>query len=485
MRFFPSDYDDDDFDESFDGFQGDVDALASDFESKKREQFSARELIELFKYYTNPNGDVNPFKLDKYAKLVIEIGIQSFPYISVFTLHMVEWLMHEHKYKSAHKYLDQALEYNPMDPSLVLMRGVLFGHEGARKLAFDFIYQALDLAGEDESLYEDFLDMVLHFEQYDLADPIAKKALLYDAEIIPILEKYINRTEETHIIKMLIPAVEAQIDKDPYMAEAWYLLGLAYHGLDDFDEAVKAFDYAVTINDNFADAWFGLIEARYEKEDYQNVVSHYEELLHKFPQKSMEAIEGLYAWSLHEVGMSVKSREIYKKILKRFPQDAECWYSLGLTYHHDEQYQVALPYLEKAYQLDPSESDYGVVLASTYFGLHLTDKWKRLYEELSETFPFEPELWLDWGVALHENGESGDALDVTESGLENNPQSIALLYRLAALFYITGNKDMGLMVLEKALEIDSSEYMGMFTFAPELKNSVKILTLIGKFTQGN
>jgi len=39
--------------------------------------------------------------------------------------------------------------------------------------------------------------------------------------------------------------------------------------------------------------------------------------------------------------------------------------------------------------------------------------------------------------------------------------------------------------LEKALEFDATEYMGMFTFAPELKNSVKILTLIGKFTQGN
>jgi hypothetical protein len=55
---------------------------------------------------------------------------------------------------------------------------------------------------------------------------------------------------------------------------------------------------------------------------------------------------------------------------------------------------------------------------------------------------------------------------------------------LAALFYLTGNKDMGLMVLEKALEFDATEYTGMFTFAPELKNSLKILTLIGKYTQG-
>ena len=85
MRFFPSDYDDDDFDESFDGYQGDVDALASDFESKKRDQFSARELIGLFRYYTNPSGKGNPFQLDHYAKSVIELGIQTFPYIKYHT----------------------------------------------------------------------------------------------------------------------------------------------------------------------------------------------------------------------------------------------------------------------------------------------------------------------------------------------------------------------------------------------------------------
>jgi tetratricopeptide (TPR) repeat protein len=485
MRFFPSDYDDDDFDDSSDGFHGDLDSLASDFESQNREQFSARELIELFRYYTDPSGERNPFKLDQYAKMVIELGIQSFPYIPVFTLHMVEWLLHEHKYKKAHKYLDQALSYNPMDPTLVLMKGILHGHEGARKLAFDFVHEALKMAGDDEAIYEDFLDMVLHFEQYDLAEPIAQQSLEYDAEIIPVLEKYINRTEETHIIKMLIPAVEAQINKDPYMAEAWYLLGLALHGLDQFDKAIEAFDYAVTINDNFADAWLGLIEARYENEDYEKVVKDYEELVKKFPVKSMESIDGLYAWSLHEVGQSKKSREVYKSILKKFPTDAECWYSLGLTYHHEEQYQIALPYLEKAFQLDPAEADYGIVLASAYFGLNMTDKWKRLYEELSETFPFEAELWLDWGVALYELGELGESLDVTESGLENNPQNIQLLYRLAALFYLTGNKDMGLMVLEKALEFDPSEVSGIFTFAPELRNSLKIRTLIAKFNHGN
>lgn len=485
MSFFPSDWDDDDFDDSFDSFPGDVDALANDFESKNRENFTARELIHLYRYYTTQlPSERNPFLLEKYTRMVIEMGIQSFPYIPIFTLHMVEHLLHENKYRKAHRYLDEAKEYNPFEPSLAMMRTIVHSHEGARKLAFDSLKETLQSIGEDDALLEDFLEMVLHFEQFELVDPIAKKAILLDAEVIPILEKHVHRVDEPHIIRMLLPSIEAQIDQDPYMYHAWYTLGLANHGIEQYEKAVEAFDYAVTIKENYADAWLGMVESLYELSQFQKVKDEYINLKTRFPKKSLETIQGLYAWSLHELGESEKSREEYKNIVRKHPTDAESWYSLGLTYHHNGEHQLALPYLEKAYQIDPTEVDYGVVLASAYFGCQLTEKWEALYTELSEQFPFEPEVWLDWGVALHESGDSPEALEITEKGLETNPHNIQLLYRLATLFYITGSKDMGLMILEKALEIDSSEYKGIFTFAPELKNSVKIITLIGKFTEG-
>lgn len=485
MSFFPSDWDDEDFDDSFDSLPGEIDALASDFESRNRENFTARELIQLYRYYTTqwPN-ERSPFLMDKYTKMVIEMGIQSFPYIPIFTLHMVEHLLRDGKYRKSHKYLDEAEEYIPLEPSLAMMRSIVHSHEGARKLAFDKLKDTLEMIGNDEALLEDFLEMTLHFEQFELVDPIAKKTVQCKGDVIPILERYLHRSDEPHLVKMLIPAIEAQIDAEPYMAHAWYCLGLANHSVEKYQKSVEAFDYAVTINENFADAWLGMIESLYELSEFQRVKDEYIALKQRFPKKSLESAQGLYAWSLHELGESESSREEYKQIIRLHPTDGESWYSLGLTYHHNGQHQLALPYLEKAYQIDALEVDYGVVLASAYFGCHMTEKWTELYTELSEQFPFESEVWLDWGIALHETGDSPEALQITEKGLENNPHSIQLLYRLASLFYLTGSKDMGLMILEKALEIDSSEYQGIFTFAPELKNSVKIITLISKFTQG-
>ena len=55
MSFFPSDWDDEEDEDNFDPFQGDIDSLVSDFENKSRDNFTARELMELFPFLQQSN----------------------------------------------------------------------------------------------------------------------------------------------------------------------------------------------------------------------------------------------------------------------------------------------------------------------------------------------------------------------------------------------------------------------------------------------
>jgi tetratricopeptide (TPR) repeat protein len=482
MSFFPSDWDDEEEDEdNFDSFQGDVESLVSDFENKSRDSFTARELMELFRYYSTeivlPGENRGPI----YAKIVIELGIQQFPYMPIFTLHMVEILMKEAKYKKAHKYIEQATAYTPFEPSLLMMKTILFSHEGARKLAFESLNAALEIAGNDDETLEDFLEMALYHEQYELTLPIVEKALNAGAEISPIIEKYIIRSDDGALVAELIPTIEAIIEQDPYSSEAWYVLGSGFLAQENHEKAIKAFDFAVTINENFADAWIALMESHYELSHYEIFIGMYNEQIERFPKKIFEELEGLLAWSYHETNQTAKAREIYKEVLKRDPEDAESWYSLGLTWQQSNNFDNAIPYLEKAHQLDPLEADYGLVLATCYVVTNNTEKWEKIYEYLSLEFPFNAEVWLDWGVALNESGNINSALDVTEKGLENNPKNPALLYRMAALCYLSGNVDIAIVILEKALEYNPQEHFIMFIFAPELKKANKIIECIARF----
>jgi tetratricopeptide (TPR) repeat protein len=156
---------------------------------------------------------------------------------------------------------------------------------------------------------------------------------------------------------------------------------------------------------------------------------------------------------------------------------------MGLTWHYEENYSAAIPYLERAYDLDHFESDYGMVLASAYFGAHMQEKWEALYESLTIEHATNPEVWLDYSTSLYEIGESDKALDVIETGLLNNPQHSGLLYRLAALCYLSGQASAAIFVLEKALELNANEHIQLFTFAPELKKATAILACIAKYTQ--
>ena len=101
MGFFPSDWDD----EEQDDFSGNVEELVREFESNKDATFSPRELLEIFRYYSYnqimANDGSKGFML---MKTVLEQGIDQFPYIPVFAIHMAEVLMREKNYRMVGRF---------------------------------------------------------------------------------------------------------------------------------------------------------------------------------------------------------------------------------------------------------------------------------------------------------------------------------------------------------------------------------------------
>ena len=480
MSFFSSDWDDED-DE--DVFQGDVDALVRDFESKQRSNFSAREWLELYRYYASQfPAQTGQYRADTYIKVILETAINQFPYMSIFTLHLVEWLVRDQKYAKARAAITQALQYTPFEPALGFMQALILSIQGNKKKALEELLSVLQNVGDEEAMLEDFLEISLFHGQFELAMPVLEKALDTGAEVSVILEKYIEKAEESGLVDALIPMIQRIIDKDPYSAEAWYVLGSGYMAQGDHEQALKALDFAITINENFDDAWVTLLECTYELGYYDKFIIQYNELQKRFPKKTFIEVEGLLAWSHYEQGDIKTCRSIYKEILKNQPQDAECWYSMGLTWHYEENYHAAIPYLERAYDLDHFECDYGMVLASAYFGANLPEKWEPLYESLTIEHASNPEVWLDFSTSLYETGNTDKAIDIIETGLLNNLKHSGLFYRLAALCYLSGQASAALIILEKALEINANEHIQLFTFAPELKKATSILACIAKFT---
>ncbi len=478
MSFFPSDWDDDE-----EEFDGNVEDLVKEFEGHKREDFSPRELLEIFRYYSIsqvlPTQEKHGLNL---MKSVLETGINQFPYIPVFAIHMAEVLIREKNYRMARKYLAQAMEYNAFEPALFFLEAVILALENRPEKAMDALNKGLELAADDEQTLEDLLELLIFYHQFDMAVPVLEKALQNGSDVGYILEKWLTGNTEKDQIHRIIPLLDKMVDEEPFSEDAWFLLGTAWLELENHEKSLRAFDYAVTINENFLEAWIGYLESLYETEKYEDFITHLLEQQERFTAGAFDELQGLHAWSLFETGKVTESRQMYREVLKRTPNDGESWYSMGLTFHYEQNYSAAIPYLERAYELNPSEADYGIVLAAAYFGTNQHDKWDAMYDILSQEHPDEEEVWLDWGVALYETAETDRSLEITQLGLKQNPNSHKLMYRLAALCYLTGQQAAAEYLLETALSVNAEDHAQMFIFAPELKKAGSLLRIIARFT---
>lgn len=480
MSFFPSDWDDEENEEEF---EANVEELAREFETRDRDDFSSRELLEIFKFYSfNQFGGDSGNNGIKLMKMVLLQGFSQFPYMPVFAIHLVEVLIREKNYRLARRYIAQAREYNNFEPALYFLEAVICGLEGKKEKAQLLAGKGLEYAGEDEEILEDSLELLIFYNQFETALTVLNRAIMLNADVVYILDKFFHSTTDKKIIMELLPMMHKMVDENPYSEDAWYLLGSAYLELENAEKSIWAYDFAVTINENFLEAWIGYLEAIYESEDYAIFIKHYTEQEQRFGAGAFDELEGLLAWSNFEMDEVGKARKIYRKVLEKNSTDGESWYSLGLTWHYEKNYQTAIPFLEKAYKLNPSEPDYGIVLAASYFGLGNQEKWSVLYPAISELYPEQDEIWLDWSVALYKTGDVNAALEVIQEGLKINPGNFKLMYRLAALCYLTGQKEVAYYLLENALAINIEEHVQIFIFAPELKKATSLLKIIAKFT---
>lgn len=484
MSMFGSDWDEE---EENDEFEGNLDELIESFEKGNRNDFSARELMEIFHYYSaNTLTGNQPSRAQEAKKQVLQLGINHFPYIAVFAVHLAEILIREKNYRLAKQYIFQAMEYSKTDLYLKFLEVLLYAEEGKIAKAKEKYQIALELLGNESELALDILEMFLAHRQFKFMGPLLRICKDFSQDVMNILERIISMSNsEEADYNLFVTVLDEMIEIDPYNHEAWYLKGTILFETDNYSGAAEAFDYAITINDNFLDAKLGYIESIYELGEYNKVLELYEEIKDNYSEKELFDIQGLIAWSYHEIGDSKKAKEIYRKILQHKNVDTECWFSMGLLYTFENKHIGALPYLKRAYELNPYQPEYGLALATCYLKLGNKEEWDSLYDMLADEHPENGEIWLDWSTAWYESGEMMNAIDVLHQCIENNHGDVRVIYRLATLYYLAGHKAAAEIALIRALELDPNEHSIVFAFAPELKKATSIIKIIAQYTKPN
>jgi tetratricopeptide (TPR) repeat protein len=109
-------------------------------------------------------------------------------------------------------------------------------------------------------------------------------------------------------------------------------------------------------------------------------------------------------------GKMDEARAVFREIIETMPDNASVWCNYATTYLHEEDYAGALPYFEKAIELDPAfHGPYlsaGICLSA--LGLH--EDALRLYDKALRIIPDNYEIWYNKAYTLMELGRIPEAV---------------------------------------------------------------------------
>lgn len=160
-----------------------------------------------------------------------------------------------------------------------------------------------------------------------------------------------------------------------------------------------------------------------------------------------------------------KALEEARKAVEIDPKLASARYILGNIYFTQENYQAALPELEKVMLLAP-DIDTARALGLTYLHLKQLDRAKLLFDEIQSTFKQEsPELHILFGQAFEQTNYPLEAEREFKRALTINPKQSRASFFLGYVILQYGGSERlaeAALALEKELELTPNDFYANF-----------------------
>lgn len=194
---------------------------------------------------------------------------------------------------------------------------------------YTFLYE---MNTDNETVYSNLADLLMLTKADDASvlAVIEKGRSRYPTDknlIISELNYYLAKGMASNVVDKLVAAIKL----DPNNAELYFALGTAYDQMDNFDKSKEAYESAIQKNPKYYDAYYNLGAL------YYNLAIQFNRQMNELPDNDLKG---------------------YKQ----------------LEGERNALYNQALPYLEKAYQLNPEHADNKAALKEIYARMSMFEK---------------------------------------------------------------------------------------------------------------
>ena len=166
----------------------------------------------------------------------------------------------------------------------------------------------------------------------------------------PAIQKAVTLIGEG-LFKEAIEELRSFLQHNPESIEGWYNLGYALTENEEYEEAVKAYDEALAIDNFIFDIWFNKGAALYALRDFEKAKDCYEEAL-DINDEDAEAWNNL-GNCLSRLAEGPAAIEAYTRAVALKSDYAEAFYNKANAHFIEEEDERAIAYAELALQINP------------------------------------------------------------------------------------------------------------------------------------
>ncbi len=407
--------------------------------------FDSIEFEEIIHYYLDSGKN-------SLAKKAIKLGLTQHPKSVLLKLLQAELLIFDGEIGKASSLLKELQAIEPTNEEIYVQQANISSKTDDHKGAINLLKIALAYT-DDEA---DILSMIgmeyLFLDNFDEARLNFAKCLEVDFDDYSSLYNVIYCFDMQNNHAEAIDYLNKYIDKDPYSEVAWHQLGRQYYTLEKFNEALRAFDYAVLIDEYFVGAYLEKAKTLEKLKNYKEAIENYKATLELDDPTSFVFLRiGECFEKLNNTTLAI---QYYKKAVHEDPLLDKGWITITNLYTKEKKFRKALFYINKAIEIDEKNILYWRKYAEINLNLDFYEEAINAFRHCLLLQDYDLTIWLGLSDTLCFIGEYEDALTNLLKAKRYFKDFAEIEYRLSGLCFMFKNYKKGTEYLNSALAID-------------------------------
>jgi len=408
--------------------------------------FDSVEFEEIIQHYLD-NGK------HSLAEKALKLGLAQHPDSIVLKLLKIELLIFADELQKATVMLTELEAIEPNNEEVFIQKGTIFSKKNKHEQAIETFKKALPFTDEPADVWSMIGMEYLYLDDFENARLNFANCIDVDFEDYSSLYNVIycfdmeNNHEEA--IKYLLNYIEIS----PYCEVAWHQLGRQYFVLNNFKEALRAFDYAVLIDESFIGGYLEKAKTLEELEQYEEAIQNYLITLELDDPTAFVYVR--VGECYQKLGILDTAVKYLKKAVHEDPLLDKAWVLLTNLYIDSENYQKALYYINKALQIDENNTLYWRRYAEINLKLNFFEETVKAFQQCIDLNDNSLEVYVGLADVLLFLGEFNDALKIIIKAKNFHKEVAEVEYRLCGLFMLDNKETYSLLHLKNGLAIDT------------------------------